>query len=86
MKKGALAWGQIVAMLLAVVIIIVVVIIFSGKAGQSSKDITKCGGLLSFGEYKGQCSASCAPGTIESGTFTSDCPDGQVCCVTKGEE
>ena len=86
MKKAELAWNQIVAMLLALVIIVVVIIIFTGKTAQTSKDITKCGGLLSFGKYKGECQQGCAPGTIESATFSSDCPQGTVCCVVEGDQ
>lgn len=86
MKKGELAWNQIVAMLLALVIIVVVIIIFTGKTTQTSKDITKCGGLLSFGKYKGECREMCPQGMIESATFSSDCAQGTICCVIEGEE
>ena len=85
MKKAELAWSQLVMMLLALVVIVVVIIIFTGKTTQTSKDITKCGGLLSFGRYQGECRDACAPGTIESATFSSDCPQGTTCCVVEGE-
>ncbi|MDO8642360.1 MAG: hypothetical protein Q7R76_02080 [Candidatus Woesearchaeota archaeon] len=86
MKKAELAWNQIVAMLLALVIIVVVIIIFTGKTAQTSKDVTKCGGLLSFGKYQGECRETCPQNMIQSATFSSDCQQGSVCCVIAGDE
>lgn len=88
MKKAEMTWNQIAAVIIILVVIIVSILVYTGKVGQSTKDITKCGGLLTFGKNKGECMAApCPSGTIESSTFSSDCAEGQKCCLieTAGE-
>jgi len=77
MKKGELAFSQIVIAVVAIFVLIVLMIIFGSNLGGVDNDLNSC--MAKGGVCKGSINECDRVGGTNRGNFGNDC---QVCCIT----